>query len=79
MWPALLRLLQTVGTLSTGYFFNDVATWFNATFLGGSAKTSNDTGGWKWWYVVLIFAILAGVVYGVVYFISMFVPKSKRR
>ena len=79
MWPAIINILRTVGTLSTGYFFNDAATWIaNVTGTGKSVVNTKGTG-FAWWYIVLVGVILASVVYLYINFLIGILPAGAKR
>lgn len=70
----LFKALQWGGPAALGYFFNDVATWIsNVTGLGEKVR-DQKTGGFAWWFVIVLSLILGLVVYVVA---SFLMPRRK--
>jgi hypothetical protein len=78
MWPAIIGILRTVGTAATGYRLNDFGTWV-ANITGVGNKVVTPSGGFKWWYVLIIAIVLAGAVALVIWLLTSLVPIKRKR
>jgi len=78
MWPAIVGIARVVGTMASGYWLNDFATWVNNTLGLGTKTLNSKQNGFSWWYLTIIMIVLAGMVLAVVYFISMLAGKGRK-
>lgn len=78
MWGSIARILGIASTAATGYWLNDFGSWL-AGVTGTDSKVRTPSGGFKWWFVVLVGLILAGIAYLLIQGVSQFIPKRYRK
>lgn len=72
MWVWLLRALNIAGTAALGYFANDIGDGFTRYFPG----SKNEEGRIPWYWLLIIFFILAGAF---VFIVSLIIPKKYQK